>query len=150
MKFGIEIPGTVEQALELDRKNGNTLWTDAISKEMKNSCVAFDLLARGEQAPKGYKEITCHLIFDLKLDMTRKARYVAGGHLTEVPISMTYSSVVSCDSVRIGFLVAALNDLNLLAGDIQNAFLSAPTKERIFFYAVDKWKCDKDCIVVVV
>ena len=50
----------------------------------------------------------------------------------------------------IGFLIAALNDLNLLAGDIQNVFLSAPTKERIFFYAGDEWKCDKDGIVVVV
>ena len=150
MKFGIEIPGTVEQAKELDRKNGNTLWSDAITKEMKNSKVAFELLARGEKAPVGYKEITCHLIFDLKLDMTHKARYVAGGHLTEVPTSMTYSSVVSRDSVRIGFLIAALNGLNLLAGDIQNAFLSAPTKERIFFYAGDEWKADKDRVVVVV
>ena len=31
-KFGIELPKTVEQALVLDDKNGNTLWADAISK----------------------------------------------------------------------------------------------------------------------
>ena len=79
-----------------------------------------------------------------------KARYVAGGHLTEVPTSMTYSSVVSRDTVRIGFLIAALNGLDILAGDIQNAFLSAPTKERIFFYAGDEWGSDKDRVVVVV
>ena len=150
MKFGITIPGTVEEALELDRKNGNTLWADAIKKEMDNSRIAFRLLERGESPPRGYKEITCHLIFDLKLDMTRKARYVAGGHLTTVPTYMTYSSVVSRDTVRIGFLVAALNDLNVLAGDIQNAFLSAPTQERIFFYAGEEWKSDKDRVVVVV
>ena len=112
--------------------------------------MAFDLKPRGEKAPVGYKEITCHLIFDLKMDMTRKARYVAGGHLTDVPTSMTYSSVVSRDSVRIGLLIAALNDLDLLAGDIQNAFLSAPTKERIYFYAGDEWKADKGRVVVVV
>ena len=35
-KFGIEVPKTVEQALALDATNGNTLWTDAISKEMEN------------------------------------------------------------------------------------------------------------------
>ena len=150
MKFGIEIPGTVEQAVKLDTHNGNTLWQDAIIKEMKNSRVAFKLLERGEKPPVGHKEITCHIIFDLKLDMTRKARYVAGGHLTDVPSSMTYSSVVSRDTVRIGFLVAALNDLDILAGDIQNAFLEAPTKEKIFFYAGDEWKADKDKIVVVV
>jgi hypothetical protein len=150
MKFGIEIPGTVEQAKDLDTKNGNTLWQDAIVKEMTNARVAFKLLERGERPPVGHKEITCHLIFDLKLDMTRKARYVAGGHLTDVPTSMTYSTVVSRDTVRIGFLVAALNDLDILAGDIQNAFLEAPTKEKIFFYAGDEWKSDKDRVVVVV
>ena len=76
-----------------------------------NSKVAFKLLSRGESPPVGHQEITCHLVFDLKLDMTRKARYVAGGHLTDVPTNMTYSTVVSRDTVRIGFLVAALNGL---------------------------------------
>ena len=82
--------------------------------------------------------------------MTRKARYVAGGHLTDVPTYMTYSSVVSRDTVRIGFLVAALNNLDVLVGDIYNAFLEAPTKEKIFFYDGDEWKADKDKVVVVV
>ena len=150
MKFGIDIPGTVDQAIKLDNENGNTLWQDSIKKEMINSRVAFKLLERGERPPVGHKEITCHIIFDLKLDMTRKARYVAGGHLTSVPTSMTYSSVVSRDTVRIGFLIAALNNLDILAGDIQNAFLEAPTKEKIFFYAGDEWKSDKDKVVVVI
>ncbi len=35
-KFGIECPKTVEDALELDKCNGNTMWADAIAKEMKN------------------------------------------------------------------------------------------------------------------
>jgi hypothetical protein len=35
-KFGIELPKTVQEALALDKKNGNTLWADAISKEIKN------------------------------------------------------------------------------------------------------------------
>ena len=34
-KFGIELPKTVEQALVLDAKNGNTFWADAISKLFK-------------------------------------------------------------------------------------------------------------------
>ena len=85
---------------------------------MKNVRVAFQLLPRDDKPPVGFKEITCHLIFDIKLDMTRKPRYVAGGHLTEVPTYMTYSSVVSRDTVLIGLLVADLNGLNILAGDI--------------------------------
>ena len=70
--------------------------------------------------------------------MTRKARYVVGGHLTDVPMYMTYSSVVSHDTVGIGFLVSSLNNLGVLAGNIQNAFLEAPTKENIFFFAGDE------------
>ncbi len=35
-KFGIECPKTVEDALELDKCNDNTMWADAIAKEMKN------------------------------------------------------------------------------------------------------------------
>ena len=75
--------------------------------------------------------------------MTRKARYIAGGHLTDVPTHMTYSSVVGREMVRIDMLMVALNGLELLAGDIQNAFLEAPTKENIFFYAGDEWKANE-------
>ncbi len=33
-KFGIEVPKTVKEAFALDCKNGNTLWANAIAKEM--------------------------------------------------------------------------------------------------------------------
>lgn len=35
------------------------------------------------------------MVFDVKMDLTRKARFVAGGHTTETPASLAYSSVVS-------------------------------------------------------
>ena len=149
-KFGIEVPKTVDEALRLDKENGNTLWHDAIKKEMENSRVAFNLLGVDDGPPVGFKEITCHMIFDVKMDLTRKARYVAGGHLTDPPSSMTYASVVSRDSVRIAFLIAALNDLEILSGDIQNAYLNSPTKEEVFFYAGDEWKSNKGRAVVIV
>lgn len=44
MKFGIEVPNTYEEAIELDRKNGNALWADSINKELKVVNVAFDFL----------------------------------------------------------------------------------------------------------
>ena len=34
-KFGIRIPKSVEEAKKFDEINGNTLWWDAICKEMK-------------------------------------------------------------------------------------------------------------------
>ena len=54
-KFGIELPKTVEQALALDAKNGNTLWADAISKEMENVRVAFEALPDGKPVPIGHQ-----------------------------------------------------------------------------------------------
>ena len=81
----------------------------------------------------GFQEIKNHIIFDVKMDFTRKARYVAGGHLTDAPTSLTYSSVVGRDSVKIAFMLAAHNELDLLSCDIGNAYLNAPCRERIWF-----------------
>src|SRR5687767_528987 len=52
--------------------------------------------------------------------------------MTEPPAAVTYASVVSRESVRIGLLLAALNGLSILTADIQNAYLTSPCKEKIF------------------
>jgi hypothetical protein len=78
--------------------------------------------------PKGYTPITCHMVFAIKVDLTRKARLVAGDHLTDVPKELVYSNVVSRNSVRIPLTIASLNQLEVLAADVQNAYLNAPTK----------------------
>jgi hypothetical protein len=75
--------------------------------------VRSDLETRetNEEKRIGYQKIRCHMIFYVNLgeNFRRKARYVAGGHTTETLASLTYSSVVARDSVRIAFLLAALN-----------------------------------------
>jgi hypothetical protein len=50
-------------------------------------------LAKGDFI--GFQEIECHMVFDVKMDLTRKARFVAGGHTTKTPTSLTYCSVMS-------------------------------------------------------
>jgi hypothetical protein len=72
------------------------------------------------------------MIFNVKMDLMRKARLVANGHETEVPSESTYSTVVTRDSVRTAFLLAALNELDVLAGDIQNAYINADSKENLY------------------
>ena len=132
-KYGIDVPTSAEHALQLDKMNGNTLRADAIAKEMKTVRVAFDILPNGDVAPKGYKQIRCHMIFDVKMeDFRRKARYVAGGHMTEAPKCMTYANVVSRESVRLALTIAALNDLEVKAGDVQNAYITAPITEKVW------------------
>lgn len=130
-KYGIELPKTVAEALEIDRKTSTDFWAKAIDKEMRKVEMAFEFL-EDDQIPIGYKEIKCHLIFDIKMDLTRKARHVAGGHKTDEPKESTFSSVVSRDSVSLAFTIAALNDLEVLSADVQNAYLNAPTKERMW------------------
>ena len=33
----------------------------------------------------GFQEIGCHVVFDVKMMFERKARFVAGSHMTEAP-----------------------------------------------------------------
>jgi hypothetical protein len=132
-KFGIEFPKTVKEALALDRKNGNTLWADAIAKEMREVRIAFNILPDGGSAPIGYQKIPCHMVFDVKKeDFRRKARLVAGGHLTEAPATITYASVVSHETVRLALTFASLNDLEVKVGDVLNAYITAPVKEKVW------------------
>ncbi len=47
-----------------------------------------------------------------------KARLVAGGHTIAAPATITYSSVVSREKVRIALLLASLNDVEVKMADI--------------------------------
>ena len=134
-KFGIAIPRNYDEAILFDTENGNHLWRNAIDKEMSNVKVAFKILDEGAPPPPGYKAIKCFIIFDVKMNLTRKPRFVAGGHLIDPPTSMTYASVVIRESVCIAFLIAALNDLQILSGDIGNAYLNALTTEKVYYRA---------------
>jgi Reverse transcriptase (RNA-dependent DNA polymerase) len=68
----------------------------------------------------------------VRMDFTRKARFVAGGLTTAPPNLITYASVVSRESVRIAFLLAALNGLDMLAADKQSAYLNADCMENVY------------------
>ena len=61
-----------------------------------------------------------------------KARFVAGGHMTAPPATLTYASVVSRESVRIALVLASLNNMIVLNADIQNTYLHADCRERIY------------------
>ena len=152
-KFGIKIPKTVEEARRFDAENGNTFWWDAILKEMKNVRPAFEVWEKSAgDIPPGFQQIKCHLIFDIKMgeNFRRKARFVAGGHTTEVPDSIiTYSSLVSRDSVRIALTIAGLNGLKVMACDIQNAYLTADCREKIWTVAGHEFGSEAGTIFIV-
>jgi hypothetical protein len=151
-KYGVKIPKSVKEAMQIDKENGDTKWWDAIIQEMGNVRPAFQV-HEGTKAdlPIGYQQIKCHMIFDVKMgeNFRRKARLVGGGHMTVAPSSITYSSVVSRDSVRIALTVAALNGLDLLACDIQNAYLTAKCREKIWTIAGPEFGSEEGIMMIV-
>jgi hypothetical protein len=70
--------------------------------------------------------------------------------MTEAPLSITYSSVVSRDSVRLPLLHAAINGLDLMACDVGNAYLHAPCKEKVWFLGGAEAGEDKGKILVII
>ena len=112
-KFGIQLPKTAAEALQIDKEMDTDFWWKAIEKELRKVKIALEVrddldlneVCKGKQFV-GFTEIACHMVFDVKMDFTRKARFVPGSHLTDDPTTMTYSSVVSRDSVRISLTFA--------------------------------------------
>jgi hypothetical protein len=133
-KFGVNVPKSVRQAQEYDTGNGNTLWSEAIQKEMKQlkDFDTFEVLGEGEKPPEGYTFVPLHWVFDVKFDGRRKSRLVAGGNRTEPLDTDAYAGVVSIDTIRLGFLIGELNGLQAVATDIGNAYLHGFTKEKVY------------------
>ncbi|CAJ1957341.1 unnamed protein product [Cylindrotheca closterium] len=86
-KFGIEVPGPgpkgVARAYELDAQNGTSHWNDALIKEVKTILPALKILEDDEDVPVGYQLIELMTVFDVKMDLTRKARICARGDQTD-------------------------------------------------------------------
>ena len=70
--------------------------------------------------------------------------------MTDPPDMFTYSSMVSRESITIGFLIAALNGLDVLAADIGNAYINAPCKEKIWTIAGPEFGSDQGQVMLIV
>jgi len=76
------------------------------------------------------------LVFDFKFDERRKCRLVAGGHRApDVPHKETHSGVVSMETVRMDFVLSAMNSLEVCTADISTAFLYGKTQEKVYVIA---------------
>jgi hypothetical protein len=70
----------VEEAIRFDEESGTPFWQDAIWKEMGGNILpAVKILEPNTSPPVGSQLIPCHIVFDIKMDFTRKHCYVAGG-----------------------------------------------------------------------
>jgi hypothetical protein len=72
-KYGFRVPKTVEEAKEIDKECGNTLWMDSVEKEMAAVNVAFKFLDDDDVIPPGYTEVNgSHLILTLRWRLSPK------------------------------------------------------------------------------
>ena len=131
--YGFEVPRDYKHGVRLDERNGNTKWQDCTDLEMTQLDDYDTFISKGKDAPlpKGYKLIRVHLVYAVKHDGRHKARLVADGHLTDVPVESVYSGVVSLRGLRLLVFIAELNGLEVWATDIGNAYLEAYTSEKV-------------------
>jgi hypothetical protein len=136
-KYGYEIPRNHAHALEIDKRNGNTLWEDSAKLELKqlDQYDTFKDLGLRAKPPPGYRLLGVHMVFDIKHDGRHKTRLVANGHRTPVPLESVYSGVVTIRGVRLVVFIAELNGLETWSTDIGNAYLEAMTKELLYIIA---------------
>ena len=151
MNFGIECLKTVDQALALYNKNGNTLWANVIAKYMKNISFAFDVRENRDPPPVGHQFIKCHIIFDVNMEVLRqKAGMVSGSHMTNTPLIITYASVVSRETVRIALIMGALHDMSVKNAYIMNDYIKAPCRETFYTILGPEFGPDKGKLAVIV
>ena len=75
---------------------------------------------------------------------------MAEGHTKEAPSPIEYSSVVSRDNVRLAFTIAALNGVDVMSCDLEDAYLNAMCHAKIWFEGGTKCGEDKGKVLIVV
>ena len=78
----LRFPTPLKKPLTLTARMGTPFWADALTKEMGNVCVAFEILGPNDKPPVGWYKASSHIVFDVKMDFTRKTRWVKDGHKT--------------------------------------------------------------------
>ena len=107
---------------------------------MENVRVAFEVLPGGESGPIDYQFVQCHVVFDIKVeDFKQKTRLVVGGHMTKALATVMNASVVSRETVKIAWMIAALNDLEVKLGDILNAYVQATDTKKVWTTLHCEW-----------
>lgn len=132
--YGLEVPRNWEDVLRIDLENGDTAWQDAIKKEIGAllELECFDVQEEGYRPPEDYQYVRMHLVYDVKVDLRKKARLVCDGSRVDPRGLTTRATVVKGISVRLLDLIANHWNKKILTGDIGNAFVQSKTEEKVF------------------
>ena len=74
---------------------------------------------------------------------------VADGHTTALPSLIKYSNFVSRESVRIEFILASLNDLDIIACDIGNAYLNSKCRYELWTESGTEIGTEKGMVMII-
>ena len=149
-KYGVTVPRNVNHAFELDDDEGGTCWADAITKEVDSllQLDCFEFFPPDYKPSSDYQFTKLTMIFEVKQDGRRKARLVAGGHLIDPKGISSRSTVVKGISVRLLDLIAHRDNLQILCGDIGNAFITAKCLEKVYSRAGPEFREREGSIIV--
>ncbi len=75
---------------------------------------------------------------------------MAGGRSTKAPATITYASVVSRETVCLALTFASLNYLEVKVGDVLNAYITTPVKEKVWTILGPKFGLDSGKSAVIV
>ena len=147
-QHGFQVPKDYNDAMRLDKENGNTHWQDAMDLELTqiHEYKVFKDTGKAQfhngkvVIPDGFQKIRVHFVYAVKHDGRFKARLVADGHLTKEPVESIYSGVVSLRSLRMVVFLSQLNDLEIWGADVGNAYLEAYTDEKLCIIAGPEFK----------
>ena len=147
-QHGFQVPRDYNDAMRLDKENGNTHWQDAMDLELTqiHEYKVFKDTGKAQfhngkaVIPDGHQKIRVHFVYAVKHDGRFKARLVADGHLTKEPVESIYSGVVSLRSLRMVVFLSQLNNLEIWGADVGNAYLEAYTDEKLCIIAGPEFK----------
>ena len=147
-QHGFQVPKDYNDAMRLDKENGNTHWQDAMDLELTqiHEYKVFKDTGKAKfhngkvVTPDGFQKIRVHFVYAVKHDGRFKARLVADGHLTKEPVESIYSGVVFLRSLRMVVFLSQLNNLEIWGADVGNAYLEAYTDEKLCIMAGPEFK----------
>ena len=133
-KYGIEVPKKWSDVLRLDKAAGDSKWQDAIAKEIASLLFheCFDFKSPDFKPSSDYQYAPLNLVYDVKPDLRYKARLVINGMHVDPRGLSTRATVVKGVSVRLLDIIADHQNLEVMCGDIGNAFIQAYTKEKVY------------------
>ena len=81
----------------MHKRHGSIQWRDGNKTEIGqfDEYDTSKYLGKDLLSPAGYKKIQVHLLYDVNNDERHKAKLVANGNLTNIPVGDIYSGVVS-------------------------------------------------------